>query len=80
MIDVLLADDHQLVRAGLAALLDGTDDLRVVGQAADGRRAVELAAELHPDVVLMDLSMPVMDGVAATRESCGSSRTVPWSC
>jgi DNA-binding NarL/FixJ family response regulator len=68
VIEVLLADDHQLVRAGLAALLDGTDDLRVVGQAADGRRAVELAAELRPDVVLMDLSMPVMDGVAATRE------------
>jgi DNA-binding NarL/FixJ family response regulator len=67
VIEVLLADDHQLVRAGLAALLEGTDDLHVVGQAADGRRAVELAAELQPDVVLMDLSMPVMDGVEATR-------------
>jgi DNA-binding NarL/FixJ family response regulator len=68
VIRILLADDHQLVRAGLAALLDSTDDLRVVGQAENGRRAVELAAELQPDVVLMDLSMPVMDGVDATRE------------
>ncbi len=67
MITILLADDHSLVRAGLAALLDGTDDLQVVGQAENGRRAVELATELRPDVVLMDLSMPVMDGVEATR-------------
>ncbi len=68
MITILLADDHSLVRAGLAALLDGTDDLRVVGQAENGRRAVELSSDLRPDVVLMDLSMPVMDGVEATRE------------
>ncbi len=68
MITILLADDHSLVRAGLAALLDGTDDLRVVGQAENGRRAVELSGDLRPDVVLMDLSMPVMDGVEATRE------------
>ncbi|GAB3681482.1 response regulator [Angustibacter aerolatus] len=64
---VLLVDDHQLVRAGLAALLDSTDDLTVVGQAADGEQAVEQAAALRPDVVLMDLSMPVVDGVEATR-------------
>jgi DNA-binding NarL/FixJ family response regulator len=68
MTRVLLADDHRLVRAGLAALLDGTDDLVVVGEAEDGARALELDAELMPDVILMDLSMPVMDGVAATRE------------
>jgi DNA-binding NarL/FixJ family response regulator len=64
---VLLVDDHQLVRSGLADLVDSTDDLSVVGQAADGARAVELAEETRPDVVLMDLSMPVMDGVEATR-------------
>jgi DNA-binding NarL/FixJ family response regulator len=64
---VLLVDDHRLVRAGLAALLAGTEDITVVGEAADGRQAVEMAARLRPDVVLMDLSMPVLDGVAATR-------------
>lgn len=68
MISILLADDHRLVRAGLAALLDTADDLHVVGQAENGQIAVELADELRPDVILMDLSMPVMDGVEATRE------------
>src|SRR5215218_7501793 len=67
MTSVLLVDDHKLVRAGLAALLAATEDIDVVGEASDGRQAVELAARLHPDVVLMDLSMPVLDGVAATR-------------
>lgn len=67
MMRVLLVDDHQLVRAGLASLLESAEDLEVVGQAADGAEALELAALTAPDVVLMDLSMPVMDGVAATR-------------
>jgi DNA-binding NarL/FixJ family response regulator len=68
MINILLADDHSLVRAGLAALLDSAEDLHVVGQAENGQSAVRLAEELRPDVILMDLSMPVMDGVEATRE------------
>jgi DNA-binding NarL/FixJ family response regulator len=67
VIGVLLVDDHRLVRAGLAALLAGTEDIEVVGEAADGKQAVELASRLKPDVVLMDLSMPVLDGVSATR-------------
>ena len=67
MIRVLLADDHRLVRAGLLSLLATASDIEVVGEAADGAQAVELVASEKPDVVLMDLSMPVMDGVAATR-------------
>ena len=66
MTSVLLVDDHAVVRAGLAALLGGADSMEVVAQAADGQEGVELAARLRPDVVLMDLSMPVLDGVAAT--------------
>lgn len=66
-IRVLLADDHAVVRAGLASLLDEADGIETVGQAADGATAIELAHECAPDVVLMDLSMPVLDGIAATR-------------
>ena len=54
MTTILLVDDHQLVRAGLAGLLDSADDLQVVGQAADGQQALELATDLAPDVVLID--------------------------
>lgn len=67
MTRVLLVDDHQLVRAGLASLLLSAEGIDVVGEASDGAEAVEVAARTSPDVVLMDLSMPVMDGVAATR-------------
>jgi len=67
MIRVLLADDHHLVRAGLAGLLAEADDIEVAGEASDGAQAVQRSAELRPDVVLMDLSMPVMDGIQATR-------------
>ena len=67
MTTVLLVDDHHLVRAGLAGLFDSADDLHVVGQAANGQQALELTATLTPDVVLMDLSMPELDGVETTR-------------
>jgi DNA-binding NarL/FixJ family response regulator len=68
MIRVLVADDHGLVRAGLERLLSGADDIEVIGTAAGGREAIDRAAERSPDVVLMDLSMPDLDGIAATRE------------
>ena len=67
-IRVLLADDQELVRAGLEMILDAAADLRVVGQASDGHEAVELTRRLLPDVVLMDVRMPTMDGIEATRQ------------
>lgn len=71
-ISVLIADDQAMVRAGFAALLDAQDDIRVLGQAADGAEAVALAARLNPDVVLMDVRMPQLDGIAATRRILGA--------
>ena len=65
---VMLADDHLVVRMGLAAIISIERDMEVVGEAADGAEAVKLAAELHPDVVIMDIMMPKLDGVAATAE------------
>ncbi|MEU3369869.1 response regulator transcription factor [Streptomyces sp. NPDC006660] len=67
MIRVLLADDQLLVRAGFRALLDAQGDIEVVGDADDGERALDLVRELRPDIVLMDIRMPRLDGLAATR-------------
>ena len=76
MIRVLLAEDHSLVRAGLEKLLGTAKDIEVVGGAADGAEAIELAAETRPDVVLMDLSMPNVDGIEATRAIVAANEDV----
>lgn len=65
-IKVLIVDDHQVVRQGLRTFLDLNEDIQVLGEAVDGQQAVEMAAQLVPDVVLMDLVMPRMDGITAT--------------
>jgi DNA-binding NarL/FixJ family response regulator len=66
-IGVLIADDHTLFRRGVSRMLEAEDDMAVVGEACNGREAVELARTLVPDVILMDIQMPEMDGIAATR-------------
>ncbi|MEW2114286.1 response regulator transcription factor [Streptomyces sp. NPDC005474] len=73
MIRVLLADDQSLVRAGFRALLDAQPDIEVAGEAADGEDALRRVRELRPDVVLMDIRMPVLDGLAATRRITGDA-------
>ncbi|WKN48971.1 response regulator transcription factor [Nocardioides sp. Arc9.136] len=71
VVRVVVADDQALVRAGLVTLLGAEPDIEVVGTAVDGREAVEVARRLRPDVVCMDIRMPVMDGIAATRALAG---------
>jgi DNA-binding NarL/FixJ family response regulator len=71
VISVLLVDDQALVRSGFKLIVDAQDDMEVVGEASDGRAAIEEAARLHPDVVLMDVRMPEVDGIAATRTIVG---------
>jgi len=66
MIKILLVDDHKIVRAGLKAIIAGHPDMSVIAEASDGRTAVELAAEVSPDVIIMDISMPGLNGIEAT--------------
>src|SRR5829696_4958083 len=78
-IRVLVADDQEIVRAGLVMILDAHRDIEVVGQAADGLTAVELARELRPDVCLFDIRMPEMDGLEATRQLAGPDVAEPMA-
>ena len=77
MISVLVCDDQALVRTGFVTIFDAQPDLTVVGEAPDGRAAVELSRRLKPDVVVMDVRMPVMDGIEATRALAGAGVTDP---
>lgn len=70
MIRVVVADDHYLVRRGVRALLDNAEDIEVVAEAENGAEVIELARQHRPDVIVMDISMPEMDGVRATEEVC----------
>jgi len=74
LIRVLVVDDQALVRAGFSMILSSEPGIDVVGEAGDGRQAIALAEELAPDVIIMDIRMPVMDGIAATREICAEGR------
>lgn len=67
-ITVLLADDHSIVREGLSALLDAESDIEVIAETEDGRKTVEMAEELNPDVLVMDIAMPLLNGLEATRQ------------
>jgi DNA-binding NarL/FixJ family response regulator len=76
-ISVLVADDQELVRTGFRVILDSESDIEVVGEAGNGREAVEAAKQLEPDIILMDIRMPVLDGLAATRRIVTGPDTGP---
>lgn len=67
-INVLLVDDHQLMRKGIRRVIEYHDDIVIIGEAADGKEAIKLAQATRPDIILMDVNMPVMDGIEATRK------------
>lgn len=79
-IRLVLADDHEMIRSGLRALAERVPNLAVIGEAADGRSAVRLAADLHPDVVVMDVVMPALNGVDATRQITDNDPNVRVIC
>jgi DNA-binding NarL/FixJ family response regulator len=77
VIKVLIADDHELLRNGLRGMLDAQEDMEVVGEAEDGVQAVDEAIRLHPDVVIMDIRMPRLDGIEATKRLAAQGQRAP---
>ena len=77
MIRILIADDHELLRDGLRGMLDAQEDMEVVGEAPDGAQAVDEAIRLHPDVVIMDIRMPRLDGIEATKRLKAQGERAP---
>ncbi len=75
-ITVILSDDHNIVREGLRLLLESADDIKVIGEAENGRQALQLAKDLHPDVAVLDIAMPVLNGLEATRQIAKEAPTV----
>lgn len=80
MTRVMVVDDHPLVRSGLTTLISSTEDMEVVGEAASGEQALAVAEDTDPDVVLMDLSMPRIDGVEATVDCWPPGPACMWWC
>ncbi len=76
-ISVLISEDHMIVREGLRKILEMESDIEVIGEATNGREAVEMARKLHPDVIVMDIAMPLLNGLEATRQIC---QAVPDAC
>ena len=74
---MVIADDQELVRAGFTMVINSQPDMQVVGQASDGTQAVQLVERLHPDIVLMDVRMPSMDGLAATAQITPMASSTP---
>jgi DNA-binding NarL/FixJ family response regulator len=75
-ITVVLAEDHQIIREGLRSMLGGSEDFKIIGEAENGLQAVALAARLCPDVVVMDITMPFLDGLSATRQILQNSASI----
>lgn len=76
-IKILLVDDHKIMREGIRTLIDAEDDMTIIGEASDGKEAVEMAQKNHPDVIIMDVNMQEMNGIEATKKILSTDNTQP---